>query len=57
MMLKNSMPMFIPLTEVSKRTGFAPEDIIIVLQRRGIAAKRFGNNDYLTADMLSVLFN
>lgn len=57
MMLKNSMPMFIPLTEVSKRTGFAPEDIIIELQRRGIAAKRFGNNDYLTADMLSVLFN
>lgn len=57
MMLKNSTPMFIPLAEVSERTGFAPEDIIIELQRRGIAAKRFGNNDYLTADMLSVLFS
>lgn len=48
---------FISVSEISERTGFAPDDILIELQRKGIAAKHLGDNDYLTADMLSVLFS
>lgn len=48
---------FISVSEISERTGFAPDDIIIELQRRGTAPIRMGNNFYLTADMLSVLFS
>ena len=47
----------ISVSEISERIGFAPDDIIIELQRRGIAPIRMGNNFYLTADMLSVLFS
>lgn len=56
-MLNTLNSRFISVSEVSERTGFAHDDIIIELQRRGIAAKHLGNNDYLTADMLSVLFS
>ncbi len=48
---------FISVSEISERTGFAPNDIIIELQRKGITAMHLGDNDYLTADMLSVLFS
>lgn len=48
---------FISVSEISERTGFSPDDIIIELQRRGAAPIRMGNNFYLTADMLSVLFS
>lgn len=47
----------ISVSEISERTGFSPDDIIIELQRRGTAPIRMGNNFYLTADMLSVLFS
>lgn len=47
----------ISVSEISERIGFAPDDIIIELQRRGTAPIRMGNNFYLTADMLSVLFS
>lgn len=48
---------FISVSEISERTGFAPDDITIELHRKGISAKHLGDNDYLTADMLSVLFS
>lgn len=48
---------FISASEISERTGFSPDDIIIELQRRGTTPIRMGNNLYLMADMLLVLFN
>lgn len=48
---------FISVSEVSERTGFSSDDLIIDLQRKGITPIHMGNNYYLTADMLSVLFS
>lgn len=56
-MLNTLNSKFISVSEISERTGFAPGDIIIELQRKGIAAKHLGDNDYLTAEMLLVLFS
>lgn len=48
---------FIPISEISELTGFLPDDILTECKKRAIAPIHMGNNYYLTADMLQVLFN
>lgn len=48
---------FISVSEISERTGFAPDDILTECKKRAITPIHMGNNYYLTADMLSVLFS
>lgn len=56
-MLNTLNSKFISVSDISERTGFAPDDILIELQRKGITTIHLGDNDYLTADMLLVLFS
>ncbi len=45
----------IALTKFCKETGFEQEDILAELNNRGIALLRFGNNYYLTKEMVKSL--
>ncbi|MCM1168094.1 MAG: site-specific integrase [Ruminococcus sp.] len=47
----------IPISEIYKLTGFLPDDILAECKKRAIAPIHMGNNYYLTADMIQVLFS
>ena len=48
---------FISVAEVSERTGFSSDDLLIELERKGIAPIRMGKNYYLTEAMIRILFS